>query len=35
MNKNLNENKNNQPIYKKACVWGVTILAVFVLIDVS
>lgn len=32
MNKNLNDNKNNQPIYKKAWFWIVTILALFVLI---
>ena len=32
MNKNLNDNKNNQPIYKKTWFWIVTILALFVLI---
>ena len=32
MNKNLNDNKNNQPIYKRTWFWIVTILALFVLI---
>ena len=32
MNKNLNDNKNNQPIYKKAWFWVLIILALFVLI---
>ena len=33
MNKNLSDNKNNQPIYKKTWFWILIILALFVLID--
>ena len=32
MNKNLSDNKNNQPIYKKTWFWILIILALFVLI---
>ena len=35
MNKNLKDGKNNQPIYKKAWFWIITILALFILIGGS